>query len=122
VADKESNKNLVSTGYFLDLARMSTGLLVGVLALMTFLLTVGLQKPVKPFEPVFYATVTLLGLNLVLYAVSNGLQTKVPAKTLRVIRLLQQLVFVLGVIAVVTLMIVSSRIFFNVPTQPGQGM
>ncbi len=118
-----ADKTPTTSGYFLELARLSTGMLVGVMALMTFLLTVGLQHPQKPFEPVFYATVTLLGLSLVLYAANNALQTKIPVKVLRILRLLQQVIFILSVIAVVALMIVSSRIFFNVPTQPtGQGM
>ena len=115
--------------YYLELARMSTGMLIGVMALMTFLLTVGLQHPQKPFAAIFYTTVSLLVANLLVFVMSQSAnqmamtaKTEAKAKSAELwtgrMRMLQQLVFVASVLAVLALIIVSAHIFFAPPAVP----
>ena len=115
--------------YYLELARMTTGLLIGVMALMTFLLTVGLQHPQKPFAAIFYTCVSLLVVSLLVFVMSQSAgqmaltaTSEAKAKSAEVwagrMRMLQQILFVLSVLAVLALIIVSAHIFFAPPAAP----
>lgn len=115
--------------YYLELARMTTGLLIGVMALMTFLLTVGLQHPQKPFAAIFYTTVGLLVANLLVFVGGQSANqmaltatTDAKAKSGKVwagrMQMLQQLLFVASILAVLALIIVSAHIFFAPPAVP----
>jgi hypothetical protein len=53
--------------FYSEMIRIVTGLYVGVLALMTFLLTVGLQKPHNDFKWALYTAIVVLSLNLLAY-------------------------------------------------------
>lgn len=119
--------------YYLELARMSTFLLVGVMALMTFLLTVGLQHPQKPFAPIFYTTVSLLVVNLILFVITEMIAHSIwnldemhekfgaAQKMLNRLRMLQQFIFVLSILSVLALIIISAHIFFAPPAAPAAG-
>jgi len=123
----------ISSRYYLELARLTTGLFIGVMALMTFLLTVGLQHPQKPFEPIFYTTVSILAFGLIMYVIGhlaqqmvmqagdNDAKLKKAKKMLMIVRTLQQVVFVLSILAVLALVLVSGHIFFAVPTSSAAG-
>lgn len=109
-----------SASYFRDLARISSTLLAALIALMTFLLIVGVQSRVTGFTTELYTAIILLGASLVLFAVANivkGIGAVVP---LKVIRGLQQLVFIAGVVATVWFVISYAQLVVNPPTtQPG---
>ena len=122
--------------YYYELARMTTGLFIGVMALMTFLLTVGLQHPQKPFEPVFYTTVSVLAASLIFFVIGNMAQQmlmkqkmseaaegkiKQAKMMLKTVRILQQLLFVASVVAVLVFVMVSGHIFFAIPATPAGG-
>src|SRR5215469_8490431 len=53
--------------FYSELIRIVTGMYVGVLALMTFLLTVGFQRPHANFKYALYTTIIVLTLNLLAY-------------------------------------------------------
>jgi len=108
---------------------MTTGLLIGVMALMTFLLTVGLQHPQKPFAAIFYTCVSLLVVSLLVFVMSQSAgqmaltaTDEAKAKNAEVwakrMRMLQQILFVLSILAVLALIIVSAHIFFAPPVTP----
>lgn len=102
--------------YYTELARISAGLFVGVLATMTFLLTVGYSRPHDVFAWSLYASIGILGLSLVSYVfghMSRG------GKGLHMIHLIQQVLFVLGVIAVVVMALSAANFFFTLPSQAG---
>lgn len=94
------------------LATLSAGLLIGVLALMTFLLSVGLQHPKTDLSVSLYLAISLLGLNLVVYGVSAGVSSAGSAKAIRII---QQVCFTLSVLAVVGFALTASHVFFDIP-------
>ena len=99
--------------YFSELARLNTWLFLGVMALMTFLLTVGLQHPQKPFSMFIYSCLIILPLGLLVYVVGQGMQMmKKPSNWLGAVRALQVLLFVLGLVAVAGFGLVSAHIFF----------
>ncbi len=129
----------LSASYYSELVRLSTWLLAGVLALMTFLLTVGYQKPHHDFSYALYASIVTLGLNLLFYVVGNLAHDNYLSRVakaaankdkdkdkaveasknnaavlLKVTRVLQQLVFVIAVVAVAALAIYTANFFFSV--------
>lgn len=125
------------TGYYNELNRVISVLFVGVLALMTFLLTVGLQRPHGMFKNALYTAVVLLPLNLLAYVfghlfaaqaeeakfAADGDAAKVVSarKRLRVIRFIQQVLFMLAVLAVAWVAFSAAQFFFNLPANPMGG-
>jgi hypothetical protein len=146
--------------YQLELARISAWLFIGVLALMTFLLTVGLQHPQPLFSYFCYASIIILPLNLAIFAITNLLPMPAPAEAgavsdkvkiddtekdsdkdnskddmkgtsvkangsrslawVKALRLTQQLLFILSLVAVTGLGLVSAHIFFAPPAAAAQ--
>jgi hypothetical protein len=149
--------------YQLELARISAWLFIGVLALMTFLLTVGLQHPQPLFSYFCYASIIILPLNLLIFAITNlftvpvateaaapadkKVEDKVDSKSdkkdekddtdakkptskksgtssslawIKALRLTQQLLFILSLVAVTGLALVSAHIFFAPPAAAQQ--
>jgi hypothetical protein len=143
--------------YFAELTRIVTFLYVGVLALMTFLLTVGFQRPHASFSYALYCTIIVLTLNLVAYAVSHMFFMNVMAnrpdpdmvadeKTkdsdskedakpvvsksskfesakarLRVMRIIQQVLFLAAVVSVAWLALATAHFFFTIPAASSTG-
>jgi len=114
--------------HYSEIARITTGLFVGVLALMTFLLTAGLQHPQPLFSWFIYISLVALPLNLIIFTIAHSVQqsTATPDTTatgwtgLRIIRLIQQIVFALSIIAITGLALVSAHIFFSPPPAASQ--
>jgi|GEM_PF-6161733 len=119
--------------HYSEIARITTGLFVGVLALMTFLLTAGLQHPQPLFSWFIYISLIALPLNLIVFTLAHSLQQKAltgadpKAKAdagswsgLRATRLIQQIIFVLSIIAVTGLALVAAHIFFSPPPAASQ--
>ena len=104
--------------YTVELARISGILLVGLLAIMTFLLSAGLQHPHIWFNIFFYASLATLALNLVLFAVGNLLQ---PSPARATFRIVQQGAFIVSILAVTGFMIMASMLFFAAPTAGSSG-
>jgi hypothetical protein len=141
--------------YFVELTRIVTFLFVGVLALMTFLLTVGFQRPHADFSYAMYTAIIVLSLNLVAYAVGHMFFMNVMANRptveaevavddkvkddkddsdvvkssstsskskfeaakarLRVMRVIQQVLFLAAVLAVAWLALATAHFFFTIP-------
>jgi hypothetical protein len=143
--------------YFVELTRIVTFLFVGVLALMTFLLTVGFQRPHADFSYAMYTAIIVLALNLVAYAVGHMFFMNVMANRptleaesavvddkvkedkddssdvvkssstsskskfeaakarLRVMRVIQQVLFLVAVLAVAWLALATAHFFFTIP-------
>ena len=101
--------------YYNQLTKISTGLTVGVLALMTFLLTVGYSRPHNEFKYSLYASIGLLGLSLVMPVVAHLFKGTSGHKYVRII---QQVVFVAAIVAVVSLALATANFFFTIPAQP----
>ena len=117
-------------------ARLTTIFLVGVLALQTFLLSVGLSHPKKTIEFFIYASYIVLGLGLLVYEFGNiaadraktlaaadvpkdeakkkALAAKQAGaiKTAGALRRVQQGIFILSIIAVVGFGISTISLFF----------
>jgi len=106
--------------FYGEMTRIVTTLFVGVLALMTFLLTVGLQRPHGNFKWALYTALALLPLNLLAFVFGQLLGDN--AKRLRVVRFVQILLFVLAVLAVAWFAYTAAQFFFNLPNQPAQPM
>jgi len=128
--------------YYTELIRVVSILYVGVLALMTFLLTAGLQKPHADFSYALYTSIVVLALNLVAYvaghmaraqfdancvAADNGEGSELKAledkrdsskRMLKSIRIVQNILFVVAVIAVTWLALATAQFFFSIPTTP----
>src|SRR5476651_1894151 len=68
-ADRELHR--LNSRLYTELARFTTGLFVGALALMTFLLSVGLQHPKTTIEVSIYVTFVTLALALLAYVLSS---------------------------------------------------
>lgn len=102
--------------YYHQLTSVTSGLTIGVLALMTFLLTIGYSRPHNEFKYSLYASLGLLGLGLVMPVVAHLFKGTPGHKYVRIV---QQVVFVAGVVAVVCLAIATANFFFAIPTQPG---
>lgn len=108
-----------------EMARIVTALFVGVLALMTFMLTIGVQRPHGQFQMALYTTVVLLPLNLLVYVFGQLFDMQVKeagsesaAKRLRLVRYAQQLLFVLALLAVAWLTFTVAQFFFALPANP----
>ena len=119
---------------YADMAKIAAGLLVGVLALMVFLLSVGLQHPKPLLRSFLYASLIALGLNLLFYQLGVMLEARHAAKahavkdavdeaaaktvagsarrTLGAVRIVQQLLFALAIVATVGFAIEASQLFF----------
>ncbi|HEY2004564.1 MAG TPA: hypothetical protein VGH44_05635 [Candidatus Saccharimonadia bacterium] len=106
--------------FYSEMTRVVTMLFVGVMALMTFLLTVGLQRPHGMFKEALYTALALLPLNLIAFVFGNLLSDN--AKRLRIVRFVQMLLFVLTVLAVTWFAYTAAQFFFNLPSQPAQPM
>lgn len=143
--------------FYSELIRIVSMMYVGVLALMTFLLTVGFQRPHANFSWALYTTIVTLTLNLLAYVFGHMFflkhmstpkgasvaatvdkkddddaddepGTKKVASTksisaweksqrqLQVMRMVQQVLFVLAVLSVAWLMIATAQFFFTIPT------
>lgn len=102
----------------IELARISSILLVGLLAIMTFLLSAGLQHPHLWFNIFFYAALGTLALNLVLFATGNLLKPS-PARV--IFRIVQQAAFIVSILAVTGFMIMASLLFFAAPSASSSG-
>lgn len=123
-----------SSRHYSEIARITAGLFIGVLALMTFLLTAGLQHPQNLFSFFVYASLVALPLGLVAFTIGHSVQQmSKPAEinpkakgdtqpstwtALKITRLIQQLLFVISIIAVTGLALVSAHIFFAPPAVP----
>ena len=128
--------------HYTELARITAWLLVGLIALMTFLLAAGLQHPQKWFSLFIYTSIVTLPLGLIAFTVGHSLQQRVSdqsgvddnksdliaksRKQLRLFRYFQQLLFILGVLSITGLALVSAHIFFTpapapAPTSSVQG-
>lgn len=104
-----------------DLARISSTLLAALIALMTFLLIVGVQTRVTGFTGELYTAIVLLGASLVLFSVGSIVSGIGALTPLRAIRGLHQLVFIAGVIATVWFVISYAQKVVKPPEtqQPG---
>ncbi len=131
--------------YYSELIRIISVLYVGVLALMTFLLTVGFQRPHASFAWALYTSIVVLSLNLVFFVIGHMFhsdlkhqlshpvkdekETKKDSKSkvdvarrnLKVVRILQQALFVIAVLAVAWLALSTAHYFFNIPATPAAG-
>jgi hypothetical protein len=128
--------------FYSELIRINSWLFVGLLALMTFLLSVGLQRPKVNFSSFLYAAIITLGLNFILYVLGQLAHERYASRSLlvedpklkgddvkkanakrdqafmmlRVTRVVQQVVFVVGIVAIVGLAIVAAQLFFAIST------
>jgi uncharacterized membrane protein len=116
--------------YYTELNRIISMLFVGVLALMTFLLTVGVQRPHASFKWALYSTIVVLSLNLLAYVAGHISHTELLAKAeadkgleaarrrLKVVRMVQQALFILAVISIAWFAMSAANFFFSIPAQP----
>jgi hypothetical protein len=120
--------------HYTELARITAWLFVGLIALMTFLLAAGLQHPQKWFSFFIYASIVALPLGLIAFTIGHSLQLRLSdlthaddskadaiaksRKQLRLFRFFQQLLFVLGLLAITGLALVSAHIFFTPAPAP----
>src|SRR5579872_3559408 len=134
--DFKSGHKFAHLHYYSELTRISAWLFIGVLALMTFLLSVGLQHPKVDLTVSLYSSIIVLALSLIMSVVSHGchglligakikldvatdkdaqkrLQAKVTraSRALRISQLSQQVLFVLSVIAVASLAVTAVQLF-----------
>lgn len=127
-----------ATPYFENLARVSATLLAALLALFTFLLVVGVQNSIKGFSGPLNTAIIILGASLILHTLGYMIREfyyatqkrkALAAKLLKVMRLLQQLVFIASIGAVVWFAITFAQLLLNpkpvqqqqVPTSSQQG-
>lgn len=126
VTPSESPKYHLIQHYYSELARLSTTLFVGVFALMAFLLVVGLSHPSKTFQYFLYATIIVLPLTLLAYAVGQGIsQMAGPGASdnktsLKVTRAIQQILFILGLIVITGLALSTAHFFFATAASQSQ--
>lgn len=122
VSKLDKQREEQSVAYYRELARISSTLLAALIALMTFLLVVGVQNSIKGFTTELYTAIVLLGIVLVLYTVGNVVREaaakgRVKAlKSLSIVRGLQQLLFVGSIIAVVWFAISYGQLALNPPS------
>jgi hypothetical protein len=135
VGHKHERSHYVGGDHFYsEIARLVSTLFVGVLALMTFMLTVGVQRPKGLFAPALYAAIIFLPLNLLAFVFGQlfadmakqakfGSEKKltVARKRLRVMRFMQMLLFILAVLSAAFLAYAASQFFFNIPANPMGG-
>lgn len=110
--DPEQNR------YYNQLAATSGGLMLGLLALMTFLLTVGYSRPHANFSAALYASIGLLGANLVMPVVAELFR---GTKGIKAVRIVQQVLFVASIVAIVCLALAVANFFFALPAAAGGG-
>jgi hypothetical protein len=147
--------------YYNELIKIISILFVGVLATMTFLLTVGFQRPHAMFSYALYAAIVTLGLNLLAYVAGHMMAVAHHAlkpdtsvkhevkedkdedkkdsedkaagvapvsaweksrRRLMVMRMVQQVLFVLAVLSVVWLALATAQFFFTLPTSQSGGV
>lgn len=110
--------------FYIEIVRVSAILLSAILAMMTFMLIVGVQNPDKNIKTLMYGTFISLGVSLIVGVAGNVLSERAAthmvgpgrtkakglksrsermAKLLPVFRLLQQAVFVISIVFVVLL-------------------
>ena len=116
--------------YYDNLARISAMLFAGLLALLTFLLVVGVQNQIKGFSGPLYATFGILGASLILYAISHmtkdahsylskksGEKKQALARILQkstiAARALQQLVFIASIAVAVWFVVTYSQLILD---------
>lgn len=127
--------------YYTELNRVISVLFVGVIALMTFLLTVGVQRPHNDFKWALYTTIVVLTLNLLAYVAGHISHSEYVSKAaavesdskaedsttkalavadrrLKVVRIIQQALFVLAVCSVAWFAMTAANFFFSIPAQP----
>lgn len=104
--------------YYNQLAATSGGLMLGLLALMTFLLTVGYSRPHANFSAALYASIGLLGANLVMPVVAELFR---GTKGIKAVRIVQQVLFVASIVAIVCLALSVANFFFALPAAAGGG-
>lgn len=100
-----------------DLARISSTLLAALIALMTFLVIVGVQTRVQGFTTELYTAIILLGIGLVLFALREhvaGDHNNVGLA--KAIHRQQQLVFVGSIVAVVWFVISYAQLIVKPPS------
>ena len=126
--------------FYGELAKVTALLFVGTLALMTYLLSVGLQHPKVALSRALYASFGALAAGLVMFAVGHVFRNEADLKLmtvehpsakgeeltklweaaftatarLRIVRLIQVLVFVIAVIAVAYFAFTASKLFFDI--------
>lgn len=110
---------MIADKYARDFARISSTLLSALIALMTFLLIVGLQSQLQGFTTELYVAIILLGISLVLFAAAHIVRSNL--RPLKLIRLLQPLVFVASVVAVVWFVISYAQLVVKPPQTQQQG-
>lgn len=122
ISDKQREERFIS--YSRELARISATLLAALIALMTFLLIVGVQSRVQGFTTELYTSLVLLGIGIILYAVGSALRElamkggKRAVKLFSAARMLQQLVFVGSVVAVIWFVISYAQLIVKPPAAP----
>jgi hypothetical protein len=123
--------NHINNRHYSELARMSSWLFIGLLALMTFVLNAGLQHPQKYFSVSLYIAIVALPLSLLTYMIGQLLSETMSAPNLNdpvfktsgalmVIHRLQQLFVIIGIVAITALALSTASIFFAVPTSATQ--
>lgn len=119
IGDKQHDER--SAAYSRELARISSTLLAALVALVTFLLVVGVQNSVRGYTTELYTAIILLGISLVIYAAVNIVrETAIKGgakvtKFLIIMRGLQQLVFVGSIIAVVWFVVSYAQLVIKPP-------
>jgi len=113
-----------SAGLAGEIARMATILLSSMVALITFLLVVGVQNSVSGFKTELYAAVILLGTCLILYAAGaavRGFALRGRPKAifgLRMLQGMQQLVFAGSVVALIWFVLNYVQLIIPPPVAP----
>lgn len=142
IGSLERDRRVASAKIYGELTRISAGLLIAVIALMTFLLSVGLSHPKLVIEITLYTSLAALSLSLIAHLVAircdlahlssvaadeAGAAETAPkrkvlaanrekaAQALRKVRVAQQVLFLLSVIAVIAFAVAGSQLFFTAP-------
>ena len=101
-----------------ELARISSFILAGLFALMSFIMVVGVQTLPNNIQKLMFASIGLLGANIVVFAVRNlvggmGDGKKKGARILQNVRIGQHLLFVVSIGVVVWLGIAVGQFFYK---------
>lgn len=125
--------------FYIEIARISAILLASVLAMMVFMLIVGVQSPATNIKPLLFATLISLGATLVVCVVGNILEERMDsyppgikkantkdlrtrsdkaAKRLVAYRLFQQAVFVISIISTVLLALAIIQFLYKPAPSP----
>lgn len=101
-----------------ELARISSFILAGLFALMSFIMVVGVQTLPNNIQELMFASLGLLGANIVVFAVRNlvggtGDGKKKGARALQNVRIGQHLLFVVSICVVVWLGIAVEQFFYK---------